>query len=342
MTSRVIHGRRLSPVAVLGAGSWGTALAIHLARDGEPTRLWGHHAAHVSRLAQARENSRYLPGCPFPETLTVTADLAAAMDGAALALVVVPSHALRDVLQRIVPQLRRDQPVAWATKGLESGSSKLPHEVALEVLGAGHPQAAISGPTFAAEVARGLPTAVTVASCDADFAGDLAVTLHGGRFRAYVSSDLVGVGVGGAVKNALAIGVGVADGLGFGANTRAALITRGLSEMMRLGDALGARRETFMGLAGLGDLVLTCTDDQSRNRRMGLALASGRSVEQAQAHIGQVVEGVRAAVEVWRVAGAHGVDMPITEQVQALVQGQCLPEVAARALSERPPRQEWG
>lgn len=341
MPSRVIRGRRLSPVAVLGAGSWGTALAIHLARGGAPTRLWGHKAAHVSDLAQARENPRYLPGCPFPATLTVTADLAAAVDGAALVLVVVPSHALHDLLKRLAPRLRPDQPLAWATKGLESDTGRLPHEVAADVLGAAHPLAAISGPTFAAEVARGLPTAVTVASADAAFASDVAVTLHGGRFRAYVASDLVGVGVGGAVKNVLAIGVGVADGLGFGANTRAALITRGLSEMMRLGEALGARRETFMGLAGLGDLVLTCTDDQSRNRRMGLALASGCSVAQAQTHIGQVVEGVRAAVAVWRVAQAQGVDMPITEQVQALVQGHCTPKVAARALSERPPRQEW-
>lgn len=342
MPPQVVRGRRLSPVAVVGAGSWGTALAVLLARGGEPTRLWGRDAGHVAALAAARENTRYLPGVHFPRALEVRADLASAVDGSALVLVAVPSHALRDVLDRLAPCLPASQPVAWATKGLERGSGKLPHEVAAEVLGARRPQAAISGPTFAAEVARDLPTAVTVASADAEFAADLTVTLHGGHFRAYAASDLIGVGVGGAVKNALAIGVGVADGLGFGANARAALITRGLSEMMRLGAALGAHRETFMGLAGLGDLVLTCTDDQSRNRRMGLALAAGRSLEQAQAQIGQVVEGVYAAVEVWRVACAHGVDMPITEQVQALVQGRCTPAQAARALIERPPRRERG
>lgn len=342
MTPPVIRGRRLAPVAVLGAGSWGTALAIHLAGVGAGVRLWGHDAAHLARLHAQRENRRYLPGVRFPDALQLVPDLAAALDGAGLVLVVVPSHALREVLTRVQPLLRAGQPVAWATKGLESGSGKLPHQVAADVLGSERAQAALSGPTFAGEVARGLPTAITVASADERCAADVALTLHGGQFRAYAASDVVGVGVGGAVKNVLAIGVGVADGLGFGANTRAALITRGLSEIMRLGVLLGARRETLMGLAGMGDLVLTCTDDQSRNRRMGLRLARGESVAEAQAHIGQVVEGVRAAAEVARLAAERGVEMPITEQVRLLVQEQCTPQVAARALIERPPRQEWG
>ena len=342
MTTAVIRGRRLQPVAVLGAGSWGTALAVHLSRVSGEVRLWSHDASQVRQLRHDRENRRYLAGVVFPDRLGVTDRLADALTGAQLVLVVVPSHALRRVLEKAEPLLAPEQPVAWATKGLESGSGKLPHQVAAEVVGAARPLAALSGPTFAAEVARGLPTAITVAAADRSFAGDVALTLHGDRFRAYAATDLVGVGVGGAVKNALAIGVGVADGLGFGANTRAALITRGLNEMMRLGAALGARHETFMGLAGMGDLVLTCTDDQSRNRRTGLMLARGKSLEQARTEIGQVVEGVQAAREVARVAAEHHVEMPITEQVRRLVSGQCTPDEAASELIGRPPRQEWG
>ncbi len=336
------QGRRLHSVAVLGAGSWGTALAVHLARAGVTTRLWGRDSDALREIEATRENQRYLPGCHLPEGLVLVADPAAAVAGVDVVLVVVPSSGLRATFRLIAPWLAPAQRVAWATKGLEAGSAKLPHEVAREELGQSRPLAVISGPTFAVEVGRGLPTATTVASAMPDYATDLSLLLHSDSMRAYATTDMVGVAIGGAVKNVLAIGVGVSDGLGFGANTRAALITRGLSEMTRLGEALGGQRDTLTGLAGLGDLVLTCTDDQSRNRRMGLALASGKSAVEAQASIGQAVEGVSAAREVWRLAGREQVEMPITEQVYRLLYAGSSPLQAARALSGRPPRPEAG
>jgi glycerol-3-phosphate dehydrogenase (NAD(P)+) len=310
---------RETPVAVLGAGSWGTALAIQLARSGRATRLWGRDAAHMRRLAQERCNERYLPGARFPDALTVADDLVTVLHGARDVLVVVPSHAFRALLQEIASLLDADTRVAWATKGFELESGKLPHEVAREVLGSTRPVAVLSGPTFAREVGAGLPTAMTIASPDAQLATSLARGLSSSNFRAYTSSDITGVEVGGAVKNVLAVGAGLSDGLGFGANTRVALITRGLVEMTRLGVTLGARRETFMGLAGLGDLVLTCTDDQSRNRRFGLLLAAGKTPEEALAQIGQAVEGYPAAKAVRTVAQRVGVDMPISESVYCVL-----------------------
>jgi glycerol-3-phosphate dehydrogenase (NAD(P)+) len=308
------HGSKPS-VAVLGSGSWGTALAVHLARTGHRAILWGIETDELTAMARDRVNSRYLPGVTLPDGLEIEHDFARAMAAAEMLLVVVPSHAFREVLERARPLLRTGQRVAWATKGFELSTGKLPHEVADEVLGPAVPTAVISGPTFAREVGAGLPSAMTVASRDSDYAMALARSLSDENFRVYASSDMTGVEVGGAVKNVLAIGAGISDGLGFGANTRVALITRGLAEMMRLGVALGARPETFMGLAGLGDLVLTCTDDQSRNRRCGLLLAAGKTREQAQQQIGQVVEGVLAARAVREVARRHGVEMPISEQV---------------------------
>jgi len=302
-------------VAVLGSGSWGTALAAHLARTGHRAILWGIETDELTAMARDRVNSRYLPGVALPDGLEIEHDFARAMAGAEQLLVVVPSHAFREVLERAKLLLRPGQRVAWATKGFELETGKLPHEVADEVLGPAVPTAVLSGPTFAKEVGAGLPSAMTVASRDADYAMALARSLSDENFRAYASSDMTGVEVGGAVKNVLAIGAGISDGLGFGANTRVALITRGLAEMMRLGVALGAKPETFMGLAGLGDLVLTCTDDQSRNRRCGLLLAAGKTREQAQQEIGQVVEGVLAARAVRDVARRHGVVMPISEQI---------------------------
>jgi len=301
--------------AVLGSGSWGTALAVHLARTGHRTILWGIETAELDAMARDRVNRRYLPGVTLPDGLEIEHDFASAIAGADQLLVVVPSHAFREVLEKAKPLLRPGQRVAWATKGFELATGRLPHQVADEVLGPGVPTAVLSGPTFAREVGEGLPSAMTVASRDEDYALALARSISGENFRAYASGDMTGVEVGGAVKNVLAIGAGISDGLGFGANTRVALITRGLAEMMRLGVALGAERETFMGLAGLGDLVLTCTDDQSRNRRCGLALAAGKTAEQAQAEIGQVVEGVLAARAVHEVAKRVGVEMPIAEQV---------------------------
>jgi glycerol-3-phosphate dehydrogenase (NAD(P)+) len=326
-------------MAVIGAGSWGTALAIQLARAGHPVQLWGRDTAQIDSMRQSRHNARYLSDATFPHNLEVTADLDAALKGARDALIAVPSHAFRSILEDIAPLLASTTRVAWATKGFELSSGKLPHEVVREVL---HDRAGavLSGPTFAKEVGAGLPTALTVASRDEHFSKQLALSLSGPNFRAYTQTDIMGVEVGGAVKNVIAIGSGIADGAGFGANTRVALITRGLAEMMRLGVKLGAARETFMGLAGLGDLVLTCTDDQSRNRRFGMALGRGESPQQAQAGIPQVVEGISAARAVYAVAQQRTVDMPICREIHDIVHGGKPVRAAAQALMSREVRSE--
>lgn len=324
-----------SPIAVLGAGSWGTALAILLGRKGADVRLWSHLPEHVRHLSEERENREFLPGAPFPPTITPLGSLEQALSGAHDVLLVVPSHAFRAVVQAIHPLLQPDMGFSWATKGFDPHSGRLLHEVAAEILGPSRDLAVISGPSFAHEVARGLPTAITVASSSAEHARRVARYLHSERFRAYTSRDIVGVQVGGAAKNVLAIAAGIADGLGFGANTRAALITRGLKELTRLGTALGGRVETFMGLAGLGDLALTCTDNQSRNRRMGLCLARGLSVARAQAEIGQEVEGLSTTRVVHRRAGELGLEMPICEQVYRVLYQGATPKQATHALLER-------
>lgn len=309
----------MQPIAVIGAGSWGTALAIQFARAGRPTVLWGRAEDDPEKLARDRHNERYLPDAEFPADLTVEPDLARAVATANDILVVVPSSALRAVLTSLRPLLSPGARVAWATKGFELSTGKLPHQVAREVLGPSVPIAVLSGPTFAKEVGRGLPTAIACASPDPAFALELARSISTPHLRAYTQADIIGVEVGGAVKNVIAIAAGAADGLGFGANARVFLITRGLAEMVRLGGALGAQRDTFMGLTGLGDLVLTCTDDQSRNRRFGLAVARGSSVEVAVREIGQVVEGYHAARAVRKVAQEFGVDMPICEHVYRVI-----------------------
>jgi glycerol-3-phosphate dehydrogenase (NAD(P)+) len=324
-----------STCVVLGAGSWGTALAIQLARVALPTLLWGRDSTHLAELQRDRRNARYLPAAPFPEQLRIEPDLKTALQASRDVIVAVPSHALRGMLQEIAPHLLPDARVAWATKGFEVSSGLLPHQVAREVLGENVPTAVISGPTFAKEVGAGLPTAMTIAASDPGFAAELAQRFSGQNFRAYTSTDITGVEVGGAIKNVMAIGAGISDGLGFGANTRIALIARGLVEMTRLGVALGAKKETFMGLAGLGDLVLTCTDNQSRNRRFGLALASGEKVDAAQKTIGQVVEGVLAANAVRTVAQRAGVEMPICEQVYRVVYEGVAPKDAVKELMSR-------
>ncbi len=327
-------------VAVLGSGSWGTALAVHLARTGHRTLLWGIETEELDAMARDRVNRRYLPGAELPAGVEIEHDFGKAVAAASQLLLVVPSHAFREVLGRLKPVLRPQQKVAWATKGFELDTGKLPNQVAREVLGPGVPTAVLSGPTFAKEVGAGLPTAMTVASEDEPYALELARGISSVNFRAYASSDMTGVEVGGATKNVLAIGAGISDGLGFGANTRVALITRGLAEMMRLGVALGADKDTFMGLAGLGDLVLTCTDDQSRNRRMGLALAAGKTSGQAAQEIGQVVEGVLAAKAVREVARRVGVDMPISEQIYRVLYEDLAPKDAVAALMLRTVRAE--
>ena len=301
--------------------------------------LWGRDSVQIDSMRNARCNARYLPGAAFPENLTATSILDAALLGARDALIVVPSHAFRATLENIAPRLEAGTRVAWATKGFEISSGLLPHQVASEVL-RDSVGAVLSGPTFAKEVGAGLPTALTVASKDEHFAKQLALSLTGPNFRAYTQSDIMGVEVGGAVKNVIALGSGIADGAGFGANTRVALITRGLAEMMRLGVKLGAARETFMGLAGLGDLVLTCTDDQSRNRRFGMALGRGESPAQAQAAIDQVVEGVSAAQAVHAVAQKLAVDMPICQEIYEVLHEGKPVRAAVRALMGRELRSE--
>ncbi len=289
----------------------------------------------LEAMVTDRENVRYLPGIEFPPNFVPCPNLADCLDGVRDLLVVVPSHGLRDTLTMILPFLGPESRVCWATKGFELHSGKLPHQVAAEVLGESRPVAVLSGPTFAKEVAEGLPTAMTIASNDEAFGQELAAALSGENFRAYTSDDFIGVEVGGAIKNVLAIGAGMCDGLGFGANARVALITRGLVELTRLGVALGANKETFMGLAGMGDLVLTCTDNLSRNRRMGLALASGMTVKEAQEEIQQVVEGVLAAEAVKEVADKLQIEMPICHQVYRILYEGVSPREAVGALMGR-------
>ncbi len=327
-------------VAVLGVGSWGTALGLLLARNGHVVRLWGHDPDEVAPLVRDRENRRYLSGVPFPSELSTGVDLTNALAEVGLAVVAVPSHAYGATLARLRPHLPPCAGFAWATKGLEHGGGRFLHEVTAEMLGQDWPAAAISGPSFAREVALGLPTAVTVAALDVVHARRVAALLHGSNLRAYTSTDVIGVELGGAIKNVLAIAAGIADGLGFGANARAALITRGLAEMVRLGLAVGGQRETFMGLAGIGDLVLTCTDDQSRNRRFGLAIGRGETAEAAFAAIGQVVEGAATAREALRLARQHRVEMPITEQVDRVLHHGQNPRQAVESLLARDPKPE--
>jgi glycerol-3-phosphate dehydrogenase (NAD(P)+) len=328
------------PIAILGAGSWGTALALQFARSGRATRLWGRDRALLEAMVRDRRNQRYLPSAEFPVGLVIEPELAAALNGAREALIAVPSHAFRTLLLEAAPHLTPATGIAWATKGFELDSGLLPHQIAAEVLGTRSAVAVLSGPTFAREVGAGLPTAMTVASADAEFARNLARDLSSANFRAYTSGDITGVEVGGAVKNVLAVGAGLSDGLGFGANTRVALITRGLVEMMRLGVALGAQRDTFMGLAGLGDLVLTCTDDQSRNRRFGLLLAAGQSPGEALSAIGQVVEGYTAARATQRVAARAHVEMPLCTGIYRVLYENVPAQAAVRELMTRPIKAE--
>ena len=328
-------------IAVLGAGSYGTALAISLARNGNPTLLWGRNVEDIRDMAEQRINQRYLPDIRLPDSLAVTDDLTFAVSSCRDILISVPSHAFADTLKQIKPHLMPNARVAWATKGLEPETGRLLQDVAKEILGEQVSLAVLSGPTFAKELAKGLPTAISLSSTDPEFISTLSDLLHCTKtFRVYTNPDFIGVQLGGAVKNVIAIGAGMADGIGFGANARTALITRGLTEMCRLGCALGAKKETFMGMAGLGDLVLTCTDNQSRNRRFGLLLGEGKCVEEAMATIGQVVEGYRNAKEVFNLAQRVGVEMPISEQIyQVLYQGKDA-RLAAMDLLGREKRDE--
>ncbi len=326
---------------IAGAGAWGTALAVALSQNGRPVALWGRDPAHIQRLAAERCNQRYLPSVKFPDMLRVSASIGdlnvADSDHIVIA---VPCSGLRETLILLQQHINLQRTgVCLACKGLAADSLQLNHELVESVAGR-IPLAVLSGPSFATELAAGLPTAVTIASTDLDFAARLQQRFHSETLRIYTHDDVVGVQIGGALKNIMAIAAGITDGLGLGANTRTALITRGLTEIMRLGVAMGGRQATFMGLAGLGDLVLTCTDDQSRNRRLGLALARGMTLEQACTEIGQVVEGVRSATVAKALAGRHGIELPITDQVVAVLERRITPRDAVQALLTRHPKAE--
>lgn len=325
-------------VTVLGAGAWGTALAMHLARSGTNTVLWGHRPEHVQALARARENARYLPGIRLPDALRLESDPGRALENAEYILVAVPSTAFTTTLELLEPL--SDAPIFWATKGLDPDTGRPLHERAGRILGNARGIGVLSGPSFAREVAAGLPTAVTVAATDMALARRFASLVHSDTFRAYVSTDLTGVELGGGAKNVIAIATGISDGLELGANARAGLITRGLAELRRLGNALGARPATLTGLSGLGDLVLTATDDQSRNRRFGIALGRGTGLDVARDTIGGAVEGIPAAHAITRLAGDVDVELPICACVHAVLDGRISPREAVGELMSRAMRSE--
>ncbi|MCK5728078.1 MAG: NAD(P)-dependent glycerol-3-phosphate dehydrogenase [Methylococcales bacterium] len=328
-------------ISVLGAGSWGTALAILAARNGCQTLLWGHNPNHISTLQSTRENKAYLPNLPFPKKLQLTSDLKTVAEFSDLLLISVPSHAFKDLLITLKPLISEHTQIAWATKGFCSEIGGLLDSVVTQNLFINTPTAVLSGPTFAKEVAADLPTAMTIASTDTVLAKKLAEILHNEHFRVYTNTDIIGVQVGGAIKNIFAIASGIADGLGLGANTRAALITRGLTESIRLGTELGGKQETLMGLAGLGDLILTCTDNQSRNRRFGLALGKGgQSHAEIIKTIGQEVEGIFAAKEAYFLAQKYQIEMPIIEQTYKVLYENLDPRIAVQNLLAREKKAE--
>lgn len=324
-------------IAILGAGSWGSAVAVHLAKCGNRVLLWGHHPNHVQDMINNRVNQRYLPEVSFPDLLQPIIDLNDCLEQADEVIIAVPSHSFTNLIMQLS---KPKHGLAWLTKGVDPLSHKLLSQIVAEHWGEDFPIAIISGPSFASEVANFLPTALTLASNNLDYQKLLQTLLHRSNLRVYLSNDIIGVQLCGAVKNVLAIACGISDGLGFGANAKAALITRGLAEMTRLGSKMGAREETFMGLAGVGDLVLTCTDNQSRNRRFGLELGNGTSLIDAEAKIGQVVEGKYNAAQVCALAEQFKVEMPICTQVNALLQGKITAQQATKNLMSRSPREE--
>ena len=333
-----MHSPRPRRIAVFGAGAWGTALAQAFSATHEVC-LWGRDRAHLDTIAHTRENQRYLPGVRLRESLRVESDFTRAAQTADLHLVVTPLGGLRDTVR----QLHRVQPATpllWACKGLEAGSGRLPHEIIAEELGPSSASGVLTGPSFAVEVARGQPTAITLAAEDEGFARHWVATLHQPHLRIYANTDLIGCEIGGAIKNVIAIAAGVSDGMGFGLNARAALITRGLAEIARLAEALGGRGETLMGLAGMGDLILTCTGDLSRNRRVGLELARGSTLDDILRKLGHVAEGVSTAREVVRLAQRSAAEMPICEAVDALLHQGLDARAAVERLLARDPRHE--
>jgi len=326
-------------IFVIGAGSWGTALGMVLARNGNAVKLWDADKEHVEMLKKDRCNNRHLPGIPLPNALMPVTEFMSGVGIIENIVVAVPCEALEEVLKRLKTYNLNKLRLCLASKGLASESLVLNHEIVSSILG-NISLAILSGPSFASEVASELPTAVTISSEGPEVARQFSKLLHSEKFRVYTHNDVIGVQVGGAIKNVMAIAAGISDGLGYGVNTRTALITRGLAEITRLGIAMGGRMETFMGLAGLGDLVLTCTDDQSRNRRLGLALAEGKTLRQSQKEIGQAIEGVRTVEAVYKLAKKYNVDMPISEQTYRVIRGDLKPEESVRELLKREPKSE--
>lgn len=322
-------------LTVIGAGSYGTALAISTASKGLKVMLWTRREETAKIMQQDRVNQKYLPSIAFPETLTVSSDLNHCINASKTVLVVVPSHTFADVLVSIKPYLTPDHRLAWATKGLDKDSGRLLSDIASQILSDKIPMAALSGPTFAMELAKGLPTAIAVAGTNSDFIKEFCELMHTKTFRIYESDDLVGLQLGGGIKNVIAIGAGLSDGLGYGANARTALITRGLAEMTRLGEALGSSQKAFMGLSGLGDLILTCTDNQSRNRRFGYYLGQGMSVEKALEKIEQVVEGYTMSKVVVDLCEKFNVQMPICQEVYKVIYEGKNGQAAAMSLLGR-------
>jgi glycerol-3-phosphate dehydrogenase (NAD(P)+) len=325
--------------AVVGAGSWGTTVAALLAGKG-PTKLWARSSELAAKVRATGRNERYLPGVVLPAGLTVTSSIAEAVAGADVVLVAVPSHGFRAVLEEMAPVLAEGTAVVSLAKGIEAETNLRMSEVIAQVL-PGHPAGVLTGPNLAHEVAAGQPAASVVALPDEGLAQRVQQLLHCPTFRVYTGTDVIGCEIAGASKNVMAIAAGVSDGLGFGENTRAVLITRGLAELARLGLALGGRALTFGGLAGIGDLVATCTSPQSRNRTLGFQLGQGRRLDDVLSGMYMVAEGVRTARPVVGLARAHGIEMPIAEQVAALIEGTTSPAKAVATLMERPPRSEW-
>ena len=332
---------RPDKISVYGAGSWGTALALQLARNDIDVLLWDYNSEHSALYEQKCENVNYLPGIPFPDNLHCTDSLEAMVQHADDQLIVIPSHGFRQLLQNLKPYLTKSHSIFWATKGLEVGSGKLLHEVLAEELGEDVPHGLVSGPTFALEVAKGLPSAMTAAASTPELSQRIASAFQGGNYRVYTSNDVLGVELGGAVKNVLAIAAGISDGLGFGANARAAIITRGLAEIMRLAEGMGAEHDTIMGLSGVGDLVLTCTDNQSRNRRLGIALGEGKNIDKAIEEIGQAVEGAKSSHSIGMLAERAGVEMPICEAVHNVIYANLEPKQAVKDLLARQQKAEF-
>lgn len=332
---------QLNHISVYGAGSWGTALALQLARNNLNVLLWERFPEQAKRIEQQRENKDFLPHIPFPNNLHCTSSLAQATAHSKNLLIAVPSEAFRSVLQKLAPLITAQHRIVWATKGLEVGTGYLLHQLVDEEIPCPIAYGVVSGPTFAHEVAQGLPTAMTVASNNAEFAQHIALAFQNNNFLVYTSDDVIGVELGGAIKNVLAIAAGISDGLGFGANARSAIITRGLAEMRRLGEKLGAKDDTLMGLAGIGDLVLTCTDNQSRNRRLGLALGRGEGLAQAIEAIGQAIEGLKSSHSIHLLAERTHIEMPICQQVHDILYANKAPQDAVKTLLSRGAKPEF-